>query len=135
MQDNAIHNKHDQRPHDALLDGLAGALPAGSVHNHPHGGMFVWARLPEGWDATTLLPRALKHDVAYVPRAPFFSAEPDRATVRLSFSAHSPEEIHHRLTRPKTAHAPVPSPGGSVPRPPSSVGTEERSPLNHVNRC
>ena len=88
---------------DALLDGLAAALPAGSTHNHPHGGMFVWARLPDGWDATTLLPRALQHDVACVPGAPFFSAEPDRATLRLSFTAYPPDEIHHGLARLKTA--------------------------------
>ena len=31
---------------DALLDGLAAALPPGSTHNRPDGGMFVWARLP-----------------------------------------------------------------------------------------
>jgi 2-aminoadipate transaminase len=90
---------------DALLGGLAGALPAGSTHNHPHGGMFVWARLPDGWDATMLLARAIEHDVAYVPGAPFFSAEPDRATLRLSFTAHSPQEIHRGLTRLKTALA------------------------------
>jgi 2-aminoadipate transaminase len=88
---------------DALLDGLAGALPAGSTHNHPHGGMFVWARLPDDRDATTLLPRALQQDVAYVPGAHFFSAEPDRATLRLSFTAHPPEEIHRGLARLKTA--------------------------------
>jgi 2-aminoadipate transaminase len=52
---------------DALLAGLGAALPPGSVHNHPDGGMFVWARLPDGWDADELLRRALKRDVAFVP--------------------------------------------------------------------
>jgi 2-aminoadipate transaminase len=32
--------------------------------------MFVWARLPDGWDASDLLPRALERDVAYVLGAP-----------------------------------------------------------------
>ncbi len=40
---------------DALLAGLGAALPPGSTHNHPDGGMFVWARLPDGWDADALL--------------------------------------------------------------------------------
>ena len=84
---------------DALLEGLAAALPSGSAHNHPGGGMFVWARLPDGWDAEALLPRALEHDVAYVHGAPFFSGPPDRATLRLSFTAHPPEEIRAGLQR------------------------------------
>jgi 2-aminoadipate transaminase len=84
---------------DALLDGLASTLPAGSTHNRPDGGMFVWARLPDGWDATAVLPRALERDVAYVPGAPFFSGAPDPATLRLSFTAHPPEEIRRGLER------------------------------------
>ncbi|HEY1567525.1 MAG TPA: PLP-dependent aminotransferase family protein [Solirubrobacteraceae bacterium] len=84
---------------DALLAGLGAALPPGSTHNHPDGGMFVWARLPDGWDAGALLPRALDHDVAYVPGAPFFSGPPDVATLRLSFTAHRPDEIALGLER------------------------------------
>jgi 2-aminoadipate transaminase len=61
--------------------------------------MFVWARLPDGWDAEAFLPRALEHDVAYVHGAPFFSGPPDRATLRLSFTAHPPEEIRAGLQR------------------------------------
>ena len=84
---------------DALVAGLAAALPPGSSHNHPDGGMFVWARLPEGWDATELLPRALARDVAYVPGAPFFTGPPDPACLRFSFTAHPPEEIRVGLDR------------------------------------
>src|SRR5215213_1405338 len=58
---------------DALVDGLAAALPPGATHNHPGGGMFVWARLPAGWDAAALLDRALEHGVAFVPGLPFFA--------------------------------------------------------------
>jgi 2-aminoadipate transaminase len=84
---------------DTLLEGLAAALPPGSTHNRPEGGMFVWARLPHGWDASALLPRALERDVAYVPGAPFFSGCPDPATLRLSFTAHPPEDIRRGLER------------------------------------
>ena len=90
---------------DALLDGLAAALPAGSTHNQPDGGMFVWARLPDGWDAGALLPRALARDVAYVPGAPFFSGPADPATLRLSFTAHPPAEIRSGLQRLADAFA------------------------------
>jgi 2-aminoadipate transaminase len=88
---------------DALLAGLAAALPPGSVHNRPDGGMFVWARLPDGWDAEDLLRRALEHDVAFVPGYPFFAGEPDRATLRLSFTTHPPAEIAEGLTRLRRA--------------------------------
>ena len=88
---------------DALLGGLAAALPPGSVHNRPEGGMFVWARLPDGWDADVLLRRALERDVAFVPGAPFFAGPPDRATLRLSFTAHPPAEIAEGLRRLRAA--------------------------------
>jgi 2-aminoadipate transaminase len=84
---------------DALLAGLADALPPGSVHNRPDGGMFVWARLPDGWDAELLLGRALERDVAFVPGYPFFAGPPDRATLRFSFTTHPPEEIAEGLAR------------------------------------
>lgn len=91
------------RRRDALLAGLAAALPPGSTHNRPDGGMFVWARLPGGWDAEPLLARALREDVAFVPGYPFFAGEPDRATLRFSFTAHGPAEIAEGLERLRRA--------------------------------
>ncbi|NUS42802.1 MAG: PLP-dependent aminotransferase family protein [Mycobacteriaceae bacterium] len=84
---------------DALLSGLQQALPAGSAWNRPDGGMFVWARLPTGHDATALLRAAIDHNVAYVPGAPFFAGVPDPGTLRLSFTTHSPAEITEGLRR------------------------------------
>ncbi|MEW1634513.1 PLP-dependent aminotransferase family protein [Streptomyces sp. NPDC093801] len=88
---------------DALLAGLAGALPEGSEWNRPQGGMFVWARLPEGYDATALLKSAVAHDVAYVPGAPFFTGTPDPRALRLSFTTHTPDEIAEGLDRLRRA--------------------------------
>ncbi|MFJ5548528.1 PLP-dependent aminotransferase family protein [Streptomyces sp. NPDC093225] len=90
---------------DALLAGLGEALPAGSVWNRPEGGMFVWARLPAGHDAGELLKAAVACDVAYVPGAPFFASEPDPATLRLSFTTHTPAEIGEGLRRLREALA------------------------------
>jgi 2-aminoadipate transaminase len=95
-----------RRRRDALLDGLAGALPAGSTFNRPDGGMFVWARLPPGWDAARLLRTALEHNVAFVPGFPFFPLEPDERTLRLSFTTHVPAEIAEGLARLRRAKAP-----------------------------
>ncbi|WP_405980242.1 PLP-dependent aminotransferase family protein [Streptomyces sp. NBC_00158] len=90
---------------DALLAGLGAALPAGSEWNRPEGGMFVWARLPEGYDAGALLKSAVAHDVAYVPGAPFFTGAPDPRTLRLSFTTHTPQEIAEGLDRLRRALA------------------------------
>ncbi|MGW0614367.1 aminotransferase-like domain-containing protein [Streptomyces sp. NPDC002788] len=84
---------------DAMLAGLAGALPEGSVWNRPEGGMFLWARLPEPYDTTALLPQVVRHDVAYVPGAPFYAGPPDRTTLRLCFVTQTPEEIGEGLRR------------------------------------
>ncbi|MET7363951.1 PLP-dependent aminotransferase family protein [Streptomyces sp. NPDC005562] len=84
---------------DAMLAGLGDALPAGSTWIRPEGGMFVWARLPDGYDTTELLRTVITHDVAYVPGAPFFAGEPDRATLRMCFVTQSPAEIAEGLRR------------------------------------
>ena len=88
---------------DALLAGLADALPAGSSWNHPDGGMFVWARLPRGHDAAGLLVHALEQGVAFVPGYPFFSGPPERHALRLSFTRHPAAEITEGLRRLRTA--------------------------------
>ncbi|MFE9769980.1 PLP-dependent aminotransferase family protein [Streptomyces sp. NPDC005808] len=84
---------------DAMLAGLADALPAGSVWDRPEGGMFLWARLPKSYDTTELLPTVLRQEVAYVPGAPFYAAEPDLSTLRLCFVTQTPEEIGEGLRR------------------------------------
>ncbi|MGW6734554.1 aminotransferase-like domain-containing protein [Streptomyces sp. NPDC055013] len=84
---------------DAMLAGLPGALPEGSTWARPEGGMFLWARLPESYDTTALLPKVVRQDVAYVPGAPFYAGEPDRSTLRLCFVTQTPEEIGEGLRR------------------------------------
>ncbi len=41
----------------------------------------------------------VRHDVAYVPGAPFHAGEPDRATLRLCFVTQTPDEIAEGLRR------------------------------------
>lgn len=90
---------------DAMLGALAEHMPAGSAWNRPDGGMFVWARLPEGRDATAALAQVLAHDVAYVPGAPFFAGPADARAMRLSFTTYSPERIRVGLSRLGAAFA------------------------------
>jgi 2-aminoadipate transaminase len=84
---------------DAMLGGLANSLPEGSSWERPEGGMFLWARLPESYDTTELVPRVLRQDVAYVPGAPFYAGEPERSTMRLCFVTQTPGEIREGLRR------------------------------------
>jgi 2-aminoadipate transaminase len=84
---------------DAMLAGIADALPAGSTWTRPEGGMFLWARLPESYDTTALLRGVVEQGVAYVPGAPFYAGEPDPATLRLCFVTQTPDEIGEGLRR------------------------------------
>ena len=70
---------------DAMQAALETHLPRGCRWNVPSGGMFFWVELPEGVDATALLPKAVALGMAYVPGAAFYAAEPRSNTLRLSF--------------------------------------------------
>ncbi|SMD11370.1 2-aminoadipate transaminase [Lentzea albidocapillata] len=84
---------------DAMLAALPATMPAGTTWSDPDGGMFVWLRLPGDADSAVLLKDALQHDVAFVPGAAFFATTPDHATLRLSFTANTVEEIGEGMAR------------------------------------
>jgi DNA-binding transcriptional MocR family regulator len=84
---------------DAMLTALSDATPPGSRWTEPAGGMFIWVRLPGGVDTARLLPAALAEDVAFVPGAAFHAGEPDRATLRLSFTTYPPAQIAEGMSR------------------------------------
>jgi 2-aminoadipate transaminase len=78
---------------DAMDAALHRHMPAGTTWRAPRGGMFFWARLPEGLDAMQLLDAAVAAGVAYVPGTPFYAHAPDARTLRLSFVTLSPADI------------------------------------------
>jgi 2-aminoadipate transaminase len=93
---------------DAMLDALAREMPVGDANstltwNTPAGGMFLWARLPEGMSAVDLLPFAVAQNVAFVPGAPFYADHGDPRTLRLSFVTPSVAEIHQGVAALATA--------------------------------
>ncbi|MFM1909116.1 MAG: hypothetical protein RLZZ591_2793 [Pseudomonadota bacterium] len=69
----------------------------------PQGGLFVWARLTgQGGkvaDGAEFAKRAIDQGVAFVPGAPFFCAQPDLATLRLSFATADIEKIEEGVAR------------------------------------
>nr|WP_246314586.1 PLP-dependent aminotransferase family protein [Kineococcus aurantiacus] len=84
---------------DAMLTALAAELPVGSTWSRPEGGMFTWVRLPGGPDTGVLLKAALAEGVAFVPGESFFAGAPDRSTLRLSFTTHSPARTAEGVAR------------------------------------
>jgi 2-aminoadipate transaminase len=79
---------------DAMLAALQREMPEGVSWNKPDGGMFLWARLPQGMSAVDLLPRAVAKNVAFVPGAAFYADNADPTTLRLSFVTASIEQIN-----------------------------------------
>ena len=69
----------------------------------PQGGLFVWARLTGAHgrlaDGNELARRAIDQGVAFVPGAPFFCANPDVATLRLSFATADVAKIREGVGR------------------------------------
>ena len=86
----ALYKRQRDAMHAALERELAGL---GVTWSRPDGGMFLWARLPEGMNAIELLPEAVERNVAFVPGAAFYAEAPDARTLRLSFVTASPAQI------------------------------------------
>jgi 2-aminoadipate transaminase len=79
---------------DAMLAALQREMKGLEVQwNKPDGGMFLWARLPQGVSAIELLPRAVDKGVAFVPGAAFYAGQPDTRCLRLSFVTASVQQI------------------------------------------
>ncbi|MBV8469486.1 MAG: PLP-dependent aminotransferase family protein [Burkholderiaceae bacterium] len=97
---------------DAMAEALRRYLPEGCEWQVPHGGMFFWIRLPEGFDAMALLPTAVEAGIAFVPGAAFYAHTPDPRTMRLSFVTLTPDLIRDgvailgRVLREAMANAP-----------------------------
>ncbi|MFC5522918.1 PLP-dependent aminotransferase family protein [Polaromonas jejuensis] len=79
---------------DAMLAAMQREMPEGVTWNTPAGGMFLWARLPEGMNAIDLLPKAVERNVAFVPGWAFYADKADARTLRLSFVTSSVEQIN-----------------------------------------
>jgi DNA-binding transcriptional MocR family regulator len=69
----------------------------------PEGGLFFWARLTgkggKLQDAGELARRAIEQGVAFVPGAPFFATNPDKASLRLSFATADVAKIEDGVAR------------------------------------
>lgn len=69
----------------------------------PQGGLFVWARLTGAGgkvsDGAVFARQAIEKGVAFVPGAPFYCANPDHSTLRLSFATADEDRIREGIGR------------------------------------
>jgi 2-aminoadipate transaminase len=84
---------------DAMLHALQEYMPEGTKWTSPKGGLFLWVMLPEGYDTTTIFPKAILAKVAYVPGESFHPNGGGKNTMRLNFSACRPEVINEGIQR------------------------------------
>ncbi|HEY5136411.1 MAG TPA: PLP-dependent aminotransferase family protein [Candidatus Nanopelagicales bacterium] len=84
---------------DALLESLDALMPAGTTWTVPAGGFYSWVTLPDGLDATAMLPRAVAALVAYVPGTGFFADGQGRQSLRLSYCYPEPDRIREGVRR------------------------------------
>ena len=84
-------------------DALRRELGAAVEFVQPQGGLFVWARLTGAGgkvaDGNVYAKRAIEQGVAFVPGTPFFCAQPDAATFRLSFATVGEDKILEGVSR------------------------------------
>jgi DNA-binding transcriptional MocR family regulator len=84
---------------DALLESLTALMPAGTTWTVPAGGFYSWVTLPQGLDATAMLPRAVAALVAYVPGTGFYADGDGRHSLRLSYCYPEPDRIREGVRR------------------------------------
>jgi len=84
-----------RRKKEVMLDAIRQHFPQEVTVTDPEGGLFTWARFPQGFDATAFLrDHALpKARVAYVPGGTFFATHPQPNHARINFSAQSEDRI------------------------------------------
>ncbi len=87
-----------RRRRDVMVAALTEHMPAGSHHNRPSGGMFLWATV-DGVDTTELLKLSAKEKVVFVPGVSFYPERDVYDGMRLNFSNASEEKIREGIGR------------------------------------
>ena len=94
-----VYGARAQAMGDALRSDLGGAIE----FVQPQGGLFVWARLTGAGgkvsDGNAFAKKAIEQGVAFVPGAPFYCANPDVRTLRLSFATADEARIREGIGR------------------------------------
>jgi 2-aminoadipate transaminase len=90
---------HYRRKRDVMVSALTRELGEQISWPSPHGGFFLWATLPGGIDSDAMIAQAVEHGVVYVAGTAFFVDGSGANTMRLSFSAPTPDRIDEGVRR------------------------------------
>lgn len=89
-----------RRRRDRMMQAIRESFPPGWEASVPHGGLFLWLRLPQGVSAVNLTPLALAQGVRYAPGTRFFPDQVDgEAYIRLNFAAAALDVIEEGIQR------------------------------------
>jgi 2-aminoadipate transaminase len=91
--------RHYQQKRDVMAAALDRELGDLVRYSRPRGGFFLWATLPERVSADTMLDAAQRNGVVYVAGSAFFVDGSGHNTLRLCFSAPTPERIEEGVSR------------------------------------
>jgi 2-aminoadipate transaminase len=85
---------------DVMLAAMEEHFPDGTSWTQPQGGLFLWVRLPEGFNSAQFLKTAVENEkVAFVPGTAFYPDGGRPNTMRLNFSNAQPERIREGIAR------------------------------------
>jgi DNA-binding transcriptional MocR family regulator len=83
----------------AMREAIAAHLSSRVAVNVPEGGMFMWGRIRNGASARDLLKHAIDEKVTFVAGDIYYADQTDPATLRLSFSTPTPDQIRTGIAR------------------------------------
>ncbi len=78
---------------DAMLSALEENLSGIATWSKPHGGFFIWLKLPDFLNTKEILADTVRNKVAFVPGTGFYADGRGRDSARLAFCTESRENI------------------------------------------
>ncbi|MDR1448059.1 MAG: PLP-dependent aminotransferase family protein [Candidatus Ancillula sp.] len=98
---NLFRKSYKERSY-AMITALEKYLPE-CTFEVPHGGFYIWLKLPEGVRSDKLLPYAFDAGVVYVPGTGFYADNRGAEYIRISFCYPNSEEITAGIKHLKSA--------------------------------
>ena len=82
-----------------MLESIQEHFPQGCTWTMPHGGMFLWARMPQGVNTIDMFQSAINEKVAYVHGQAFHVDGKGQDAMRLNFTNPSDENVAEGIQR------------------------------------
>jgi len=82
---------------DTMLGAIGEAMGSRVVSSHPDGGLFLWLRMQDGVNTTTLLAKARERGVTYATGQSFSANRIENNYIRLAFGHQTHQEIREGI--------------------------------------